>query len=713
MAAETLNLEVKSNIKSVTTETEDWANSLKEVNEQIEIQGSVITDLEKDLIKLKAKQDAIPKGAWVAGMDNLNDKIKKTSTELKLEKVALTDLKNQQKKATTEVNKFTGAQKEQAKAAKEGIGNFTLMGVSLNSVKAAFGKVIPMAKAMFGSIKAGLISTGIGAFVVLIGSLFAYFKNTQRGAEMLERAMAGLGAVVSVITDLFSGVGEKAVSAFKDPKKAITELWKFIKDNLMNRLTGLVDGFKAAGKLIQAALSFDWEGVKEGALEYGTALVQVATGMDLEQQKKFAEGLLNIGKEMNNEANAAMRLKGIMQDIRREEMEFSKVQAQTRQDVAKARLLAMDETKTQEERLKAINSVMKKELEMTANIIAMQKKKIAAKKEENSLGESMIEDKEALMALEVELIDLTTQSTMTQKRLMTEVEALNLEIIAKNKAAAKKKADEEKARIKSEKLDIEAFSLWKLERLTDETDEELKIRMKAAEALKKKQDDEAALLLNLQQENSLALIEDLKERALAELKIQEDKELASVELMENAEEIKEQIRIKYARLRGEIAQSTAKNEIAWEDMTQEQKLNKVKNTAGEMAKIFGEESAAGKAFAVTQATIDTFQGANAAYKSMAGIPYVGPVLGGIAAAAAIASGLANVNAIMSAGSGPPPVTDTTTTTTTTQTPSPQMMSGAFQLEGGQAPQPLQAYVVSDDITNNQNALAIIRRRATI
>ena len=711
--AQELVLEVKSNIKSVTKETEDWANSLKEVNEQIEIQGSVITDLEKDLIKLKAKQDAIPKGAWVAGMDKLNDKIKKTSTELKLEKNALKDLKTQQGKATTEVKKFTDAQKEQAKSAKEGIGNFTVMGVSLNSVKAAFGKVIPMAKAMFGSIKAGIMSTGIGALILAVISLFSYFKKTQRGAEMLERAMAGVGAVVDVVVDLFSSVGETMVNAFKDPKKAIKELWEDIKKNLMNRLTGVIDGFKAAGKIIQAALKFDWDTVKEGALEYGQALIQVGTGLDVEQQKAFADSIKGVVNEMTEEAAAAMRLKDIMQNIRREEMEFSKVQAQTRQDVAKARLLAMDESKTQEERLEAINSVMDKELKMTADIIKMQKKKIAAKKEENRLGESMIEDKEALMALEVELIDLTTQSTMTQKRLMTEVEALNLEIIAKNKADAKKKADDEKATIKSEKLDVEAFSLWKLERLQDETDEALKIRMKAAEELKKAQDEEVALLLSLEQENSLALIENLQERALAELKIQEDKEVASVELMENAEEIKEQIRIKYARARGEIVKSTAKNEIAWENMTQEQKLNKVKNTAGEMSKILGEESAAGKAFAVTQATIDTFQGANAAYSSMAKIPYVGPVLGTIAAGAAIVAGLANVKAILSAGSGGAPPPATTPATTETQIPAPQMMSGAFELTGGQEVEPIQAYVVSDNITDSQNGLAIIRRRATI
>ena len=42
-----------------------------------------------------------------------------------------------------------------------------------------------------------------------------------------------------------------------------------------------------------------------------------------------------------------------------------------------------------------------------------------------------------------------------------------------------------------------------------------------------------------------------------------------------------------------------------------------------------------------------------------------------------------------------------------------MMSGAFELTGGVEADPLQAFVVSDDITDSQNGLAVIRRRATI
>ncbi|MFK3858294.1 tape measure protein [Pseudoalteromonas rhizosphaerae] len=52
-----------------------------------------------------------------------------------------------------------------------------------------------------------------------------------------------------------------------------------------------------------------------------------------------------------------------------------------------------------------------------------------------------------------------------------------------------------------------------------------------------------------------------------------------------------------------------------------------------------------KAFAIAQAVINTYQGATAAFTSLAPIPIVGPVLGGVAAAAAVLTGLQQVRQI--------------------------------------------------------------------
>ena len=50
---------------------------------------------------------------------------------------------------------------------------------------------------------------------------------------------------------------------------------------------------------------------------------------------------------------------------------------------------------------------------------------------------------------------------------------------------------------------------------------------------------------------------------------------------------------------------------------------------------------------------------------------------------------------------------------TSTTPAPQMMSGAFELGGGGKPEPVKAFVVTDEMSNSQSQLANIRRRATI
>lgn len=77
------------------------------------------------------------------------------------------------------------------------------------------------------------------------------------------------------------------------------------------------------------------------------------------------------------------------------------------------------------------------------------------------------------------------------------------------------------------------------------------------------------------------------------------------------------------------------------------RLSLASSTFANLSKIAGEQSAAGKAFAIAQTTIDTYQSAVAAFKAMSGIPIVGPALGAIASAAAITSGMQSVRKITS------------------------------------------------------------------
>lgn len=106
----------------------------------------------------------------------------------------------------------------------------------------------------------------------------------------------------------------------------------------------------------------------------------------------------------------------------------------------------------------------------------------------------------------------------------------------------------------------------------------------------------------------------------------------------------------------EINNAYRQRDMELEQINQQQKLQMASNMMGMMAGMAyslyaatGQHNktafAAYKAFAIAQATIDTYKAAVGAYSAMAGIPVVGPALGAAAAGAAIAFGLARVAAI--------------------------------------------------------------------
>ena len=258
-------------------------------------------------------------------------------------------------------------------------GEFKVMGVSLNSLKAGFVAVGRTAKASFATMKAGLISTGIGAFVILIGSLVTYFKNTKRGADTLAQGFAAIGAVVSVLTDRISKVGE--------------------------------------------AISFVFSGQWKQA---GEALKGTFSG---------------ITAEVVEEAKAMAKLKKRLQELRDADNEFMVQKAKTRQEIERARLIAEDETKSAQERLDNLKKALELEKQTTEQEVELAKERVEIQKAEMHLSENMAEDEEKLAQLKARLVETETASIKMRRRVIMEVNALEREIAAEDKARRKAKLD--------------------------------------------------------------------------------------------------------------------------------------------------------------------------------------------------------------------------------------------------------------------------------
>jgi hypothetical protein len=182
---------------------------------------------------------------------------------------------------------------------------------------------------------------------------------------------------------------------------------------------------------------------------------------------------------------------------------------------------------------------------------------------------------------------------------------------------------------------------------------------------------------------------------------------------------------KYAKDKKAILEAVAKNEEDILDAADQKEKDRKKALQSfnvgmaqqglqVIADAAGEGTALAKAAAIAQATISGVQGVQAAFTAananvaltattVGAYPITMAALAGVFAAANIAK-IANGSPASPSDAPPPP---------STTTPAPQMMSGAFQLGGGVKPEPMKAFVVTDEMSNSQSQLANIRRRATI
>jgi hypothetical protein len=185
---------------------------------------------------------------------------------------------------------------------------------------------------------------------------------------------------------------------------------------------------------------------------------------------------------------------------------------------------------------------------------------------------------------------------------------------------------------------------------------------------------------------------------------------------------------KYAKDKKAILEAAAKNEEDILDAADQKEKDRKKALQSfnvgmaqqglqVIADAAGEGTALAKAAAIAQATISGVQGvqnaftsANANIGATAGTfgayPVTMAALAGVFAAANIAKIASGSPASASGGGGGG-------ATAAATTPAPQMMSGAFELGGGVKPEPMKAFVVTDEMSNSQSQLANIRRRATI
>ena len=216
-------------------------------------------------------------------------------------------VKTDAKSAGKDIDNVKKSTAETSNAASDAAQNFSVMGVSIGGIKTAFAKVIPIAKAMFTTIKGGIMATGIGALLIAFAALRQFFTDNEEGAAKLKTILAGIGVVTGNITDVLSNLGKAMFEAFSNPKQAIADLKDAIVQNVENRIAGLVQGFGALGKIVSGVFSGSLSQVKEGMKDFGEGSLQAFTGVE-DLTQKISKNVGDFVKQTKEEVGVATQL---------------------------------------------------------------------------------------------------------------------------------------------------------------------------------------------------------------------------------------------------------------------------------------------------------------------------------------------------------------------------------------------------------------------
>ena len=308
-------------------------------------------------------------------------------------------------------------------------------------------------------------------------------------------------------------------------------------------------------------------------------------------------------------------------------------------------------------------------------------------------GKDVLQKKLALQKDELKLLekgsDEYNQKLLEIEKTKTEIRKKGLEDRAKQNEKEQKIYDETIKRFKSE---IDAL---------------IQKNRTAFEEIGKETDKKEAQYSNLK---------TLLEKDLADTKYTNQEKSAEIEEFYKRGIISELDFLKYKKELSEAQKKIDKEERE----AKENQLNMTANALNTFADIAGKNTSEGKALSVASTLISTYLSAQKAYESaFLPVPNVAsPFIGALSAAAAVASGLANVNAIINtkipggeSGGGMPSVTRPALPPMVR--PSSMVTIGNDSIKTQSNGIDQKVYVVESDITKTQNKVKAIEDKATI
>ena len=535
-------------------------------------------------------------------------------------------------------------------------------------------------KSMGVALKAAGIGLIVGAFVKMKEILGENQKVVDFFSTAFETLSIMVNDFVNFVIDNFGSVVDGFKSVFEDPLQSIKDLGQAIKDNLLERFYSAIEVLGFLGEAAKKFFEGDFAGAWESAKNAGEELVDVMTGVDntLEKGKEIlsevTEAVVDYTTATVKQAKANVEL---VKSSELAEAINQRLIEQYDRAAEKQRQIRDEERNTIEDRIKAndelgrvLEEQEKKMLEL-ADIRIQAANILKNEQERNVALQQALAEKEGILA---QIEGFRSEQLVNDLALKREQIELNQSISdgEKERQLNQLEFEESQAKTNAEKLELQRTRLM-LENDLIAQDIERK-RELFLEGTQARVDAENEYALRKQQiDNQLKANED----AIENDKVTRDKILA------------------------------------------QQKIALANQTLGAITEILGQNTAAGKAAAIASALINTYQGVTQVWKSDSVLKEPFATASKIVSTATVlASGLQAVKAIKStklpsfasgagvgdAGGG-------------ISAPSFNVVgaSGVNQLADtlNQDNEPIQAYVVANDVTTAQSLNNNIVESATL
>ena len=321
----------------------------------------------------------------------------------------------------------------------------TLTGGAISKFKGLKGTLGNVVKS-FKSLRVAIIATGIGALLIAVVALGQAFTRSEEGQNKFAKILGIIGSVTGNLLDLLADLGESIISAFENPKQAITNFANSIKQNIVNRFEGLLELFPKLGKAV--SLLFDGKFSEAGKVA-ADAVGKVTLGVDsiTDSVGDAIEKVQEFGAEVAKDAANAAKIADLRAEADRLDRKLIVDRAKADRDRATLLEQSVNKEKfTVAERIAFLEEAAALEEKITNQEIEAAAKRLEAQQAENALGKSRKEDKEAEAQLEAQLIQLETAKLTKQKEVTSQIIAFKAEEAAALKAIADEKAAQDKER---------------------------------------------------------------------------------------------------------------------------------------------------------------------------------------------------------------------------------------------------------------------------